>query len=154
MNQGITKLAALAIRLEEQGERFYRRSAERTSSEAAKEIFRRLSEEERIHAEMFRRIFGPEADAVKPAAEDVAYLRAVLGQGLFEGVEGGDPPENPRDALAMGIQAEKDSILLYQEMYDRAETADEREALGRLLKEEKFHLIELRESLDDLGYSG
>ena len=53
------------------------------------------------------------------------------------------------DVLAIGIQAEKDSILFYTEMIINARYIEAKDAFRRLLKEEKKHLIDLQTQLNE-----
>jgi rubrerythrin len=57
---------------------------------------------------------------------------------------------SPAEALAIGIQAEKDSILLYQGIFNQSKSQAVRNALSILLEEEKRHLVELREHLEEM----
>lgn len=46
---------------------------------------------------------------------------------------------------------EKDAILFYSELYRKTSLEKVKEALSRLLEEEKKHLVELRESMEELS---
>ncbi len=59
--------------------------------------------------------------------------------------------KNIADVLTIGIQAEKDSILFYTEMTINARYVEAKDAFRRLLKEEKKHLIDLRNKLAEIS---
>lgn len=47
--------------------------------------------------------------------------------------------------------AEKDSILLYHELLQRARDSRVKDMLSKLLEEEKMHLVELREQYEEMS---
>jgi len=49
------------------------------------------------------------------------------------------------DVLRLGMQIEKDSILLYAQLSTVSKLEEARETFQRLVEEEKKHLIELQE---------
>ncbi|MGM0471821.1 MAG: hypothetical protein ACQEQI_06020 [Bacillota bacterium] len=51
--------------------------------------------------------------------------------------------------MKIGIEAEKNSILLYQELQEVEEDDNTIEALKRLVKEEKEHLVKLQNIRDN-----
>jgi rubrerythrin len=114
----------------------------------------KLAEEEKEHARIFRRLFAglqEEDSAFDPVA--VKYIKSVLESTIFpEGGPDGDLPADiatPQQALAVGIQAEKDAILFYQELYQHVTSEDARNILNKLLEEEKMHLVDLRSYLEE-----
>lgn len=144
-------LASYAIALEQRGEAFYRRAAEQAADPEVRETFRRLAEDEQEHARHFQLLL--QRDSGPPGPEVKRYLQAVLADPgtLFPSAAGAAAAGDARAAVGLAIQAEKDSILLYQELYSLAATDEERAGLARLLQAEKLHLLELRDLWDGVG---
>ncbi|MDA8234883.1 MAG: hypothetical protein M0Z31_08825 [Clostridia bacterium] len=79
------------------------------------------------------------------------YLKAVLSTTLFpESLQSLEGVKTIKDALAVGIQAEKDAILLYHELYQNTENPETKEVLSKLLEEEKMHLVDLRDYMEEM----
>ena len=76
-------------------------------------------------------------------------LNTIVSAGVFQDLAGGEVL-SAIDALAIGIQAEKDSILLYHEIYKQVKSQVAKSMLSILLEEEKMHLVSLREQMDGL----
>lgn len=147
----LNSLATFAISLEERGEGFYRRAAEKAADQEVKQVFLRLAEDEQEHARHFRLMVRPGAPAPNPEA--ARYVQAVLAnpEALFPSLAEAAEAGERRSVLALAIQTEKDSILLYEELLALAAADDERQSLLRILKAEKFHLLELRDLFDEQG---
>lgn len=138
-------IAEMAVAIEERGVAFYNKAADNFKDWKISRIFIKLAEEEKEHARIFRRLFAglKEGDGViNPAA--VKFIRSIHGDKMPVDVG------TPQEALAKGIQAEKDSILFYQEIYDHTESEEARVVLNKLLEEEKMHLVDLRSYLEEL----
>lgn len=150
----ITDIARIAMSIEEKGSHFYSALASRTDDPRARQVFLKLAEEEKEHRRVFEKILSLfEGDEV--LEKDVStYLDAVLKGNVFPGpatlksfVE---EIKSVKDALAIGIQAEKDAILLYHELLVRTGSEKAAKMLRELLEEEKIHLIELRNYFEEI----
>ncbi len=142
-----------AIANEEKGYRFYAGMAGKTGDGRIKKIFDRLSMEELNHKEIFEKILNLEMEDAKGEIEEREgrLLISLIKTGVFQGMGECDwETATPVKALALGIQAEKDSILLYQEIYNQTRLPEIKELMSRLLHEEKMHLVELREEMEIL----
>lgn len=145
----------IAITIEERGEKFYRRSAEKVDDEFVKALLIKLAEDENDHRDTFHKLYN-EFLAQKDQFNDdylydqevSAYFNAIADSLIFpndeeqarmiEGISGID------DVIKIGIQAEKDSILLYTQMVISSNLPEAKDAFRRLLREEKKHLIDLQ----------
>ncbi len=82
------------------------------------------------------------------------YLSAMVETVVFPSDEKLDEIleniDNAEDALKLGIQAEKDSILFYTEMIIYSKLVEAKEAFRKLLNEEKKHLIDLQKKLQEI----
>lgn len=134
-----------AIRIEENGEAFYRETASMMADNEVKELFVRLAGEEINHKEVFEGMLA-QLREYRPAetydGEYLTYLTSYIdGKAIFK-----DHPKIPemakvRDreaALDFAIQREVDSILYYEEM---KKFAGEKHApvIDRIIAEERKH---------------
>lgn len=143
-----------AITNEEKGFRFYAAMARQAGNERIKSVFERLSGDELEHRAVFEKILQAEAawDQGDIGENEEKLLTALIKTGAFNDLkEGGDwEATTPMKALAIGIQAEKDSILLYQGIYNQTSSQVVKNMMSRLLEEEKMHLVDLREEMENL----
>ncbi|MDH5681069.1 MAG: ferritin family protein, partial [Spirochaetota bacterium] len=110
-----------AIRIEENGEKFYKKLSEAVDDKDAKELFKDLSKEEVTHAQVFKRILSNIEDYgdtdIYPE-EYFAYLHALANNMIFNkdldkelaGIK------SRNDALKFAMQQEWEAILYYQEI--------------------------------------
>jgi rubrerythrin len=148
----IQDVVNFAIRIEENGERFYREAAEIITNRPVKELFERLAEEETVHRKTFERLLSGLGDYQPPETyegEYLAYLKDFIdGKAVFT-----DHPKIPQlektssiaGALDFAIQREVDSILYYQEMKKFVGTRHT-EAIDRIIEEERMHFASLSKS--------
>jgi rubrerythrin len=135
-----------AIRIEENGEQFYREAAEIVSDQSVRELFERLAKEEAGHKKTFERLLSSLGDYRPPETyegEYLAYLTAFIdGRAVFK-----DHPKIPElakassivGALDFAIQRELDSILFYQEMRKFVSGTSHIETIDLIIDEEKMH---------------
>lgn len=150
----------IAINIERRGEKFYTLATALAPDDEVKRMLEELAEQERDHAETFQGIYNEIAkkkqdfdDTYLYDPEVAAYLHAMTENTVFPSdarqKEVMDGLKNISDVYAVGIQAEKDSILFYTEMTINARDTDAKEAFRRLLKEEKKHLVDLQSRLNE-----
>ncbi|ACL69152.1 ferritin family protein [Halothermothrix orenii] len=143
----------MAKNIEKDGFEFYQEQADRVDDDL-KKLFLKLANDEKDHYKRFEELkhdhkkkTGEEDDYVYEP-EVSAYLRVLVESTIFP--EKAIKSFNNLDSiLNFAIQAEKDSILFYQELlkYNKGRTA---EVLTRLIKEEKTHLLDLTKYKADL----
>lgn len=134
-----------AIRIEENGERFYREAAGIVIDRPAKELFEQLAEAETVHRKTFEKLLSGLGD-YRPAetyeGEYLAYLKDFIdGKAVFR-----DHPNIAQlakassvvGALDFAIQRELDSILYYQEM-KKFMGAAHTEPIDLIIDEERMH---------------
>ena len=140
-----------AIRVEENGERFYREEARLIDDPGVKDLFSRLAEDEVDHRKRFEEMRGALGDYSPPETyegEYMAYLREYIdGKVIF-------PKELKEDylrgrgdtmsAIALALQREIDSISYYQEM-KRYVPEIEHPLIDRIVGEERSHFKRLSE---------
>jgi rubrerythrin len=142
----------VAIKNEEKGARFYARMAQRAGSLKIRSVFERLSAEELEHKAAFEKLLNIEPEAGEEIGEEEGkLLQSIMSTSMFHRMTvDNQEVMSPAEALAIGIQAEKDSILLYQGIFNQSKSQAVRNALSILLEEEKRHLVELREHLEEM----
>lgn len=152
----------VAINIERRGERFYNLAADKLEdeNEEAAAMLRRLAREETKHAKVFEELYS-EALKHKDDFDDTylfdpevaAYFNNIVSSLIFPSDERQDELladiDSVEDAIRLGIQAEKDSILFYTEMIAESKYEDAKKAFKKLLAQEKRHLRELQELLGE-----
>ena len=148
MQENIAALQALrqAIRLEQDGYKFYTEAAERTADPRGRETFLSLADDEKLHL----RIVRDQHEALSAGKEWVSFSEALelkpvdVDKPLFsperEALEKAIGPEaSDTDALLLAIQKENESYELYRQA--ATETADPvgKEMYQRLASQERVH---------------
>jgi len=149
----VSDVTRMALAMEERGKNLYSWAARKFKDDEVVSMFKRLAEEEKDHAMVFRKLLELPDVREAVSADSNRYLVMLAGTGNVFPLHGeitDEQVKTPSDALAMGIQAEKDSILFYHEMYEQTQSKEVKQALSKLLEEEKIHLLELRDSMEEL----
>jgi len=145
------EIVQMGIRIEENGRDFYNTLEKSARSEEVKVIFHFLGEEEERHIRVFQGLLS-EVENYEPKEaypdEYFDYLTALSRDYIFTKEKTGkriaETIENDLDAVALGIDFEKDSILFYHEMKNLV-WAKGRDIIDRLIEEERRHLQKLWE---------
>ena len=144
----------IALNNELRGASFYSSMSRRVKNNNTADIFHKLSEEEKEHHRLFQILLEKTADTPKDnllSSETAAFLKSLFKNSVFPAdVEELTGHITPEEAMFMGIQAEKDSILLYHELFTQTANNEIKAMLSKLLLEEKMHLVELREQLEEM----
>ncbi|MCX7816935.1 MAG: ferritin family protein [Syntrophales bacterium] len=129
-----------AIRIEENGENFYRYAIQLTNDEETKKLFARLADEEKNHQKIFRKIFAAMEKVNPPETYDGeydAYLHNFIdGNIVFKKVD--EVPKNVADAVEFALRRELDSILFYHEI-KRLVPQHEHHIVDAIIEEERQH---------------
>jgi len=140
-----------AIRIEENGANFYRYAVQIVDREETKALFRQLADEEVKHQIIFTEILAGMDQSIPPEGYDgeyAAYLhsyvdnRLVFKTDVLAGELGQIKDEV--SAIDFAIRRELDSLLYYREIRELL-PADRREAIERIILEEKKHFMKLSE---------
>lgn len=138
----------MAKDIEKNGRDFYKKYANKTVDHEFKQLLEKLAADEEDHYQIFDQL---SEQVKKETGEKVnyvydpevsAYLDALVEFTIF-------PPdlsldlEDYDEIITRAIWAEKDSILLYQEMLASNRGEKTRNVLTRLIAEEKQHLLDL-----------
>jgi rubrerythrin len=130
----------LMFRLENSGETFYNRIAERIANGAAADLLRKNAREERGHAERLRRAIALKLGGKwEPDATDLAPLRVTL------------PPQIDAQLLAGIVQGELDGDAGYQRWADAESDPEVQKLLRQNGREETVHAGRVKEAIALLG---
>ncbi|MGD2142905.1 MAG: ferritin family protein [Anaerolineae bacterium] len=140
----------MAMRVEENGEAYYKAAAQQSDDPGVEELFRDLAGRERAHYRTFKSL----AERVQPGPElpdelygdYQAYLEAALDQALFSGPEKAlrraEQAEGREAVLQAAMGFEKDTMLFYYDLREMVSESD-RETISVIIREEKQHLRRL-----------
>lgn len=144
----------MAVRIEENGFRFYTDAGKASKSKELKELFLSLAEEEGQHIKVFTGLKKLLADDTAQESFDAEveeasmYLRAIADTEVFtapdKGKELARKVKDEKDALRMAMDTEKDSLLFYYEIQRMIREKD-RVVIINLIEQEKEHLRKLTE---------
>ncbi len=150
----------IAISIEEEGLEFYSILMKSAKDEGAKEIFSKLAFAEKEHLALFQKAYHEIISSAgqTQGCEDYTadlYIKYVVDSGIFtqkgEARRLATEIKTDIDALKIGIQAEKDSILYYSEAAKKTKHEGGKNAFEQLTNEEKKHLKILAEYLKILN---
>lgn len=143
------EIVRLAVEIEKQGQKFYELAAARVEDDEVKKIFESLAGEEKQHIVDFEGLGAKLPGEFKPNESYVGeygdYIKALIDNHVFNdnNVEQFVPNISvTREALAVAFRFEKDSILIFQELYNLVDDAG-KEVLGKLIDQEKQHIRKL-----------
>ena len=149
----------IAMNVEEEGLEFYTTLMKNTKDRATREVFSKLVSDEKEHLARFQKAYLEitSSKSMVEGFEDYTvdlYLKYLISTGIF--ARKGDARrianevKTDIDALKIGIQAEKDSILYYNEATKNTRHPAGKKVFEQLVSEEKQHLRLLAEHLKAL----
>jgi rubrerythrin len=134
----------IAIEIEQNGARFYRRAANLMDEKKHKQFLTSLAEMEDSHEKTFaamkEQLDGSEAAATvfDPDNENMPYLKALADTRVF--FQKDQPEPGMKGILKAAIAAEKDSISFYLGMKELVPEKLGRSKVGDIIKEEMRHI--------------
>lgn len=150
---------AAAVRVEENGARFYNKAAAAASDPGAAGVFAKLAQMEEEHRGYFAalKLELEQRESLflnDPEGRFAASVREIADSGVF-GLAG-DPGEafGPRasvkDAVKFAMGMEKDSVIFYLSLQEAMVDREEADKVGGVIKEELRHLAILSALLKKL----
>lgn len=146
----------IAMEIEDRGRNFYQKAYENAQKPEHKDLFLLLKHEEVVHYETFKSMY--EQLKAEEGSNDTEYLfDQEASRYLTVLAEGHVFPDNENAAAAvaklntleevlkLALQAEKDSILFYDELARQSKFEKARQVFLRLKEEEQTHVVKLRE---------
>jgi rubrerythrin len=137
-----------AIQIEENGETFYRRMAEKFDDPEVKKLFTFLLGEETKHKKTYAKMLSTldQYQTVENYPEEYyAYLKAYVEKVIFSQKrleKEMDRIKDKESAIDFAIRAELESILYYEEMKKFVREKDH-EIIEKIIEEERKHFLEL-----------
>jgi len=148
LNLDVKDIFEIAMKIEENGSRFYEIAAEAMTDPEAKLRFLKLAEEEMDHWETFEKMKASYISSQKGLEIDTdehndLFLQAWADGHIFrvdvnpfEKLTGG---ESLADVLKMAMDAEKDSIIFYLGLKESLPLKEDRDKIDLLIWEELNH---------------
>ena len=142
-----SEIFQFAVRIEENGEKFYRKVADLSDDTNLKNLFTFLADEEVRHKQTFGELLS-KIEKYEPSetytGEYFAYLKAYADQIVFSSMIDRELDEkmNPVSSLEFGIRRELDSILYYLEV-KKAVPETQRHLIDTIIDEERSHFLKL-----------
>jgi len=143
-----SEIYQLAIRIEENGEKFYRKMAEKLENANMKKVFTYLADEEVKHKKTFEDMVSKVEKYEPPESypgEYFAYLRAYADNIIFSQEKLEEEMSKIKGAISaidFAIQQELDSILYYLEMKNLV-LGSQRSLIDGIIEEERRHFVKL-----------
>jgi rubrerythrin len=150
-----SEVFGFAIRVEENGERFYKSFSDRFQESIQRELFSYLAKEEGKHRETFEKLSNGVVQETLPTSypdEYMTYLQAYADGLIFTDSALEKEIEkisSAKEACEFGIRRELDSILYYQEIKTFV-PEHERDLIDSIISEERGHFIKLTEMKKEL----
>lgn len=139
-----------AVQIEENGETFYRRMAEKFDDPEVKKLFTFLIKEESKHKEVYAGMLSKlekHTTLENYPEEYYAYLKAYVEKVIFSPERLEEEMYRIKDeksAIDFAIRAELETILYYEEMKKLVKEKDQ-ELIEKIIAEERKHFLELSE---------
>lgn len=145
-----------AAMIEVNGLKFYSILAMKTADPAAKEVFRRLAHEEKLHLRAIESHYFPEAGfPVDQITEEEIAIEEYVSKNVpidiftrridiekFAGLI-----DSPKKALVIALNAERYSVDYFEGLAQRAISEDGRRIYKELADEERGHVMHIEELL-------
>ncbi|MFC1829538.1 ferritin family protein [Thermodesulfobacteriota bacterium] len=143
----------MAIRIEKNGEAVYRGAMEMISNPALGSLLEWMADEEVQHARWFKELKqNYELQSINPFGQEMGHdvLEGFMGDQSFSLKEVDFSRVARADELIdIFIEFEEDSILFYEMLQPFIQDEKTLENLNRIIEEEKRHIEQLREFIED-----
>ncbi|MCK4296983.1 MAG: ferritin family protein [Candidatus Marinimicrobia bacterium] len=145
-----SEIYQFAIKIEENGEKFYRQMTEKLDDPKVKELFTFLANEEVDHKRTFEKMLSKFEDYTPVESypgEYFAYLKAYADNLVFGFKKFDDDIskiEDAESAVQFAIGKELDTIMYFQEMKNLVPES-ELKRIEAIINEERKHVVKLSE---------
>ena len=138
----------LAVRIEKNGEAFYRKAMKQFPDEGLKSMLTHLAEDEVKHQEFFARkkeTLGLNAEDPEIEAVASGILQGILGDQTFS-LKEANPADlkSERALLNLAVEFENDTILFYEMLTPLVSQTQTLKGLEEIIQEEKRHIETLQ----------
>lgn len=155
------EIFAMAIEIEQNGAKFYRKAAEHAETEEIKEMLLGMAIMEDGHEDGFKAMRSELTDADKeqvtfdPEGEAELYLQSMADSHGTEGKKSVDVEltgkESVKEILETALNAEKDSIIFYLSMRKFLPSQSGKDKVNDIIAEEIGHITLLGNQLAQLA---
>ncbi len=141
-----------AIRMEEEGKRFYLQAADKSQSLLARRLFEELAREEDLHIKKIQEIYGRLKEGKLlgewiTSVADPSKLEKVFQDSL---VEKAMDTTDDLEALRFALDREEKSIKYYGDLAEETADPQERRFYLTLSHEERGHYLQIMDSIEYL----
>ncbi len=146
-----SEILQFAVKIEENGEAFYVKSAEALPEGRARDLFRHLAREEARHRKTFQEMLSKVETYTPPESypdDYFAYLRAYVDDIIFSQETHEREMHVVKDvisALDFSMRRETESIFYYQEI-KKFVPQDQHALVDGIIEEERKHFTSLHET--------
>ena len=151
-----SEIYQFAVRIEENGEKFYRKMTDKLDNKKVKELFTFLADEEVEHKAIFKNLLSKFENYNPPESyprEYFAYLEAYTENIVFSFSKFDDDISKINDmktALRFAIGKELDTIQYFQEMKNLVQKSENKK-IEAIIEEERKHVVKLFELQRELN---
>ncbi len=144
----LEEIVDLGIKIEKNGEKFYRGAQNQVALEELRMLLGRLADDEVKHMDFFTR--KKEALKSKPEDPELEALSSTILQGILGDQAFSLREANPADlktiddVLSLAIEFEKDTVLFYEMLTALAARDDTFKGLQEIIEEENSHVAALQ----------
>ena len=158
-NFSINEIIELAVQIEQSGYNFYDNALKKKDlNEKAVKLLEKLRDEEVNHERIFKNLRTDEdflsmGDQVDwQAAAD--YLKAISDSHVFSKPEAAiklaTESKNEKEILVNAVQFEKDTLLFFHSIYQKANNEKSKKIINAIIEEEVSHVMILKDRLHSL----
>jgi rubrerythrin len=143
-----TDAIEISLNIEKQGLLFYESVAKKIQNPKVKKVFTRLAGEEREHIQSLQEKVQFLQPTISNRNKPKKNLDHIIGEGrIFPALN--DPAmeniQSEKEALDIGIESERKSIEVLQDLLEKEKKLDVKTIFSHLLVEEKKHYLLLQE---------
>jgi rubrerythrin len=146
-----SEILEFALRIEENGELFYRAISKKMEKKEVKDLFEYLADEEIKHHQIFTDLLAKVGKYEPPESyphEYMTYLHSYADEHIFnadkKAKSAAQEINDPKTAAEFGMGMELDSILYYLEARNFV-AENQRWIIDKIIEEERKHYIKLLE---------
>lgn len=148
----MVEIIDLAIRVEKNGQKTYRKAAREVSNPRLASMLEWLAEDEAEHEKWFDNLkHGMVADMEDPKLEEMgrAILQNVLGDQAFS-LDDADltKMDDVRGLLEISLEFEKDTIVFYEMLMEFIDESKVSAGIKKIIDEEKRHVKRLEDFIE------
>ena len=135
-----------AIRIEKEGEKYYRELAEQTNSQGLRKIFTLLADDEVIHRKIFEKL--KKKTEIELNDSGLLVEASVLFKGMSEQEKNLQESDQQEAAYQTALKHEQKSIEIYQGLLEQTSSDLEIEVIEKVIAEEKKHAFLIENMID------